>query len=554
MKTRNIFLTILIFLATLPTLNLKADDGHRLQLARQLSIFNAIVKDLNLFYVDSIKPEMMMNRAISAMLGHLDPYTVYYPAEKADELKMMTTGKYAGIGSMIRYHSNRKTTVIADPYEGMPAYNAGLRAGDLILSIDGVDIKEMSTDSVSNLLRGEPGTKLTLTIERPGKKKPMEVTLERENIALPPITYYGIQNDSIGYIQLGSFTDGCAKDMRRAVVDLKREGATSFIIDLRSNGGGLLEEAIEIVNLFVPKGTTIVTTKGKTSQANETFITSKQPIDTSSPIVVLVDGQTASASEIVAGAFQDLDRGVIIGSRTFGKGLVQSTRQITGGGYLKMTTSRYYIPSGRCVQALDYSHVMEDGRTSSIPDSLTNVFHTAAGREVRDGGGIRPDIEPKNEEITTFLYYLVQDMAIFDFATQFRLENDTIAPADKFTISNEVYEEFKKYLVSTGFTYDLISAKVLTDLKEAIELEGLSEIVKEEIASLEAKLQTNLNHSLEHFDKHVRDLLANEIIKRYYGERGEIIYNLREDADMLESYIVIGNPERYSGILSPGNQ
>ena len=551
MKTRGRAIALLLFLVALPTLTIKADDRHKYHLSRQLSIFNNIVKDLNLFYVDSIMPEIMMNRAIDAMLTHLDPYTVYYPADKSEELRMMTTGKYAGIGSVIRYHSDKKTTVISTPYEGMPAHKAGLRAGDLILSIDGISVKEMSTDSVSNLLRGEPGTRLTLEIERPGNDKKFEVTLERESIALPPITYYGIQNDSIGLIQLESFTDGCAKDMRRAIIELKRAGAKSFILDLRGNGGGLLEEAIEIVNLFVPKGKTIVTTKGKTGQANETYKTGKEPIDTTSAIIVLVDGQTASASEIVAGAFQDLDRAVIVGSRTYGKGLVQSTRSITGGGYLKLTTARYYIPSGRCVQALDYSHVMDEERTSSIPDSLTNIFHTAAGREVRDGGGIRPDVETKGEEVTTFLYYLMQDMAIFDFATQFHIDNDSIAPAKDFTISDEVYQQFKDYLISTGFTYDLVSARELANLKEIIELEGLGELVKDEIAMLESKLQTNLNHSLTHFDKYVRIMLAYEIVKRYYGLKGEIEYSLREDTDLLESYSILATPGRYTNILSP---
>lgn len=554
MRTKGRAIVLLLFLVTLPSITIKADDGHKYQLSRQLSIFNNIVRDLNLFYVDSIMPEIMMNRAINAMLTHLDPYTVYYSAEESDELRMMTTGKYAGIGAVIRYHSDKKSTVISSPYEDMPAYKAGLRAGDLILSIDGVPVREMSTDSVSNMLRGEPGTKLTIEIERPGEEENIEVTLERESIALPPITYYGIQNDSIGYIKLESFTDGCAKEMRRAVVNLKREGATSFIIDLRGNGGGLLEEAIEIVNLFVPKGKTIVTTKGKTRQSNETFNTGKEPIDTTSPIIVLVDGQTASASEIVSGAFQDLDRAVIVGSRTFGKGLVQSTRSVTGGGYLKVTTARYYIPSGRCVQALDYSHVMDEERTSSTPDSLTNVFYTSAGREVRDGGGIRPDIEPKDDEVSTFLYYLLQDMAVFDFATEFCIKNDSIAAPKEFEITDGIYQDFCSYIKSTGFTYDLVSAQKLSDLKEIIELEGLAELVKDEITALEGKLQTNLDHSLDHFSTHVKTMLALEIVNRYYGQKGEIEYSLREDVDIKESYGIIGNPERYREILSPNRE
>ena len=515
-----------------------ADDKHRLHLARQLSIY-------------SIMPEKMINKSIDAMLRNLDPYTVYYPEDKNEELKMMTTGKYAGIGSVIRYHTDKKTTVIAEPYEGMPAYKAGLRAGDLILSVNGTDVKEMSTDSVSDLLRGEPGTSLTLEIERPGRKGKMNITLERASIALPPIAYYGIQNGDAGYILLESFTDDCAKKMRRSIMELKKQGAKSFIIDLRGNGGGLLNEAVEIVNLFVPRGKTIVTTKGKTKQSNETYKTKNEPIDTISPITVLVDGQTASASEIVAGSLQDLDRAVIIGSRTFGKGLVQSTRPVSYGGHLKLTTAKYYIPSGRCVQALDYSHMIDDGRSSRLPDSLTNVFYTAAGREVRDGGGIRPDVEPKSEELSTLLYYLIQDMAIFDFATEFKLKNKEIAGADNFVISDETYADFCEYLKKRGFTYDLQSAKALKELKKLIEFEGFTAITKEEIEALEKKLHANLDHSLNHFSKDVKDLIADEIIKRYYGREGEIIYSLRQDTDLKEAYAILKDNGRYKKILSP---
>ena len=544
-------LTLLLIVATFPTILVKADDKHKFQLSRQVYIINSIIKDLNLFYVDSIMPEIMITKGINAMLANLDPYTQYYPKEKAEELKMMTTGKYAGIGSVIRFHTDKNTTVLSEPYEGMPAHKAGLKAGDILISIDDKPVKGMSTDSVSDMLRGEPGTKLTIEYERPGKKGTSKVKLERESIALPAVPYYGLQENNIGFIQLTSFTDGCAKEMRRAIIDLKKQGATSFVIDLRGNGGGLLNEAVDIVNLFTPKGQTIVTTKGKIKQANEVYKTTNEPIDLNSPVAILVDGETASASEIVAGSLQDLDRALIIGSRTYGKGLVQSTREVTDGGYLKLTTARYYIPSGRCVQALDYSHVIDQGKTSRVPDSLTTVFHTAAGREVRDGGGIRPDVEPKPEELSTLLYYLARDMAIFDFATVYTLEHETIAPAESFEISDRDYENFKKLLKSRNFNYDLISVKVLKDLKQAIEFEGFAEIAKEEIASLEKKLQANLDHSLTHFEKDIRILIASEIVTRYYGQRGTIIYSLNKDTVLKEAYSILGDEKKYKEYLTP---
>jgi carboxyl-terminal processing protease len=342
--------------------------------------------------------------------------------------------------------------------------------------------------------------------------------------------------------------------MRRAFIDMKNNGATSFIIDLRGNGGGLLNEAVDIVNLFVPKDLTIVTTKGKIKQANATYKTTKEPFDTESPIVVLVNGQSASAAEIVAGSLQDLDRAVVVGARTYGKGLVQSTRQLPSGGYLKITTSKYYIPSGRCIQALDYSHMLDDGRSTRIADSLTNVFYTAAGREVRDGGGIRPDVEPKGEEISTMLFYLMQDMATFDYATEYCLKHDTIASPVNFEISDEEYDDFKKYLKSTKFTYDIQSLKALEKLKELIELEGYTLITKDEISSLEKKLQNDIDHSLEHFKEHVKELMASEIILRYHGHKGSVEYSLREDSDIKEAYRILADKDEYAKILAPGKK
>ncbi len=551
MKKRKSIFIIPIAIVTIISLLSFSNDNRKYQLSKQISIFNAIVKELDLFYVDTIQPKKMIDKGIDAMLRNLDPYTEYYPEDEADNLKMLTTGKYAGIGSVIRFHKEKNTTVIADPYEGLPAAKGGLKIGDYILSIDGTDIHGMTIDSVSNMLRGTAGTTLTLEIERPGEKKPRTVKLTRESITMPAISYYGIQNNNIGYIQLESFTENCARNMRHALIELKKQGATAFIIDLRGNGGGLLNEAVEIVNLFVPKGLTIVTTKGKIKQANTTYNTSKEPFDTESPLAVLVNGHSASAAEIVAGSLQDLDRAVIIGSRTYGKGLVQTTRQLPGGAFLKVTTSKYYIPSGRCIQALDYSHLLEDGRSTRIADSLTTIFHTVAGREVRDGGGIRPDVEPKDEELSTLLYHLMQEMAIFDYATNYRLKHDTIAPAEQFTMSDEDYEEFKKYLKSINFSYDAESLKILDQLKKIIKFEGYEKITEEEIASLEKKLQADLDHSLAHFEKNIKEIIANEIVLRYYGNKGSIAYSLREDSDIKEADRLLNDKEEYTKILTP---
>lgn len=524
-------------------------DSHNFQLSKQLNIFNTLIKELDLYYVDTIMPEKTIKTGIDAMLEKLDPYTTYYNEEGSQELKMMITGKYAGIGSLIRFHEKKNTTAIAEPYDNMPAAKAGLQIGDLIQSINGVSVIGMSSDSVSNMLRGEAGTKLTIVVERPGEKEHITIKLERESIALPSIPYYGMMRDSIGYLQLESFTEGCSKEMRRALIEMKSKGAHAYIIDLRSNGGGSLQEAIEIVNLFVPRGLNIVETKGKTKRANQIYKTTREPIDTVSPLIVLVDGHTASAAEIVSGSLQDLDRAVIIGSRTYGKGLVQVTRELPYNSYLKVTTSKYYIPSGRCIQAIDYSHRNEDGSAARIPDSLTNVFYTAAGREVRDGGGITPDIEPKGEKLTTLLFNLIQDMAIFDYATEYKLSHATIAPAETFELSDEDYNKFKEYLKASGFSYDKESYKALKKLKKTLEMEGYAEATKTEVEKMEKTLQHNLDHDLNYFAKDVKRLISDEIIKRYYSQKGGIIFSLRDDTDIAESFKLLNDIERYRNIL-----
>ena len=501
-----------------------------------------------MFYADTIDPNKTIREGIDNMLYSLDPYTVYYPENDQDELEMMVKGSYGGIGSLIRYNPKSKYTVIAEPYEGMPAAESGLKAGDLLLEIDGKDLKGNS--DVSTLLRGQVGTSFKLKVQRPGVKEPLEFNIVRRSIQMPTIPYYGVMDGQVGYINLSSFSGNPSKDFKKAFLDLKKQGITSLVIDLRNNGGGLLDQAVEIVNMFVPRGKTIVTTKGKIKQASNTYKTLREPLDTDIPIAVLVNSGTASSSEILSGSLQDLDRAVIVGNRTYGKGLVQVPRSLPYGGNLKITTSKYYIPSGRCVQAIDYAHRNEDGSVARIPDSLTTVFHTAAGREVRDGGGVSPDIEVKQERLPNILFYLVRDNLIFDYATDYCLKHPAIASAKEFELTDADYEEFKNKVKGADFKYDQQSEKILNTLKEAAEFEGYMKDASDEFKALENKLKHNLDRDLDYFSKDIKKMIAEEIIKRYYYQEGAIIQQLKDDKDLDEAVKVLTNPERYQQILS----
>lgn len=526
----------------------KKGDDRNFQIAKNLDIFNAIVKELDMFYVDTIDPNKTIREGIDNMLYSLDPYTVYYPENDQDELEMMVKGSYGGIGSLIRYNPKLQYTVIAEPYEGMPAAESGLKAGDILLEIDGKDLKNNS--DVSTLLRGQVGTSFKLKVQRPGVKEPLEFTIVRRSIQMPTIPYYGIMEGQVGYINLSSFSGTPSKDFKNAFLDLKKQGASSLVIDLRNNGGGLLDQAVEIVNFFVPRGKTIVTTKGKIKQASNTYKTLREPLDTDIPIAVLVNSGTASSSEILSGSLQDLDRAVIVGNRTYGKGLVQVPRSLPYGGNLKITTSKYYIPSGRCVQAIDYAHRNEDGSVARIPDSLTTVFHTAAGREVRDGGGVSPDIEVKQERLPNILYYLVRDNLIFDYATDYCLKHPVIASAEKFELTDADYTDFKNKVKGADFKYDQQSEKILKTLKEAAEFEGYMKEASDEFKALENKLSHNLDRDLDYFSKDIKEMISEEIIKRYYYQRGAIIQQLKGDNELDEAVKILTNPERYQQILS----
>ncbi|WP_302462918.1 S41 family peptidase [Phocaeicola plebeius] len=534
------------------------EDDRNFQISKNLDIFNSIFKELDMFYVDTVNAEKMIQTGVEGMLSLTDPYTEYYPEEEVSSLKEMTTGKYGGIGAAIRYYEAKDRIAVVEPTEGMPAAEAGVKAGDIILSVGGKemvrgDMKPQEFSSkVSEALRGEPGTSFVLKVLRPLKNDStvMEFKITRKNIRTNPVPYYGMVKDSIGYLALSSFTENSAKDFKKAFIELKQKGAKSLIIDLRDNGGGSLSEAVDIVNLYVPKGQEIVVTKGKVRQAQGSYKTQNEPVDTQIPLAVLVNGATASASEIVSGSLQDLDRAVVIGSRTFGKGLVQTIRPLPYNGTLKVTTSKYYIPSGRCIQAIDYAKKNADGSVARTPDSLTTVFHTAAGREMRDGGGIRPDIEVKGDKIPNIVFYLMNDDLIFDYATQYCWDHPTLASVDDFKLTDADYEAFKKLVKSRNFTYDRQSEKMLKSLKEIAEFEGYMTEAAEEFKALEKKLNHNLDRDLDYFAKPIKEYISQEIVTRYFYQRGAVMERLKDDTDLEEAIKVLQNPVRYREILS----
>lgn len=538
-------------LAVIAFFSFKSGDDRNFQIAKNLDIFNAIIKEIDMFYVDTIDPNKTIREGIDHMLYSLDPYTEYYPEDDRDELEMMLKGTYGGIGSIIRYNPKTKYTVVAEPYEGMPAAESGLKAGDIMLEIDGKDLK--GVEDVSKMLRGQVGTSFKLKVERPGEKKPLEFTIVRKSIQQPAIPYAGIvdKDNKVGYINLSTFSGSFpSRDFKKSFLELKKQGIRSLVIDLRNNGGGLLEEAVDIANYFLPRGKVIVTTKGKIKQASSTYKTLREPLDADIPIAVLVNSGTASSSEILSGALQDLDRAVIVGNRTFGKGLVQVPRSLPYGGTMKVTTSKYYIPSGRCVQAIDYKHRNEDGSVGRIPDSLTTVFHTAIGREVRDGGGVTPDIEVKQEKVPNILYYLVRDNLIFDYATQYCLNHPTVASPESFVVTDADYDAFKEMVKKADFKYDQQSEKILKTLKEAAEFEGYLTEASEEFKALEKKLNHNLDRDLDYFSKNIKEMLANEIIKRYYYQRGALIQGLKSDNDLAAAVKILTDPAKYKETLS----
>lgn len=527
---------------------------HNFETAKQLDIFNSIYKLLDLFYVDTLDAKKNVENAVLYMLDQIDPYTVYYPEDDTGELKQLTTGKYAGIGAVISYRKDLARCIINEPYAGMPAAEAGLRRGDVILSIDGKDTGTCTADdpsdfssSVSEALRGQPGTQFEVRVRRPGREKPMTFKLTRRTVELPSVVLSKVLSDSVGYVQLNGYTENTARDVRRAVVELKQQGARRLVLDLRGNPGGLMDQAVDVVNLFLPRGKEVLSTRGKIAERNTTFKTKSEPLDTEIPLVVLVDFGTASAAEITAGALQDYDRAVIVGRRTYGKGLVQETRQLPYGGILKLTTSKYYIPSGRCVQA----YTFKDGVPQHLPDSLSKAFKTAAGRTVRDGGGITPDVEVTLDSLPTLITYLALSDQLLDYSVDYRNAHDTIAPPAAFRLTDAEYAAFRQYLKDHKFTYDRQSRSVLDLLRHVAAGEGYAEEAKAEFDALEAKLIHNEDFDFTRWEKEIRQLVERSIVLNYYYQAGQAEYDLREDKDLEEAMRIVCDDARRRVLLAP---
>lgn len=529
------------------------DSNHNFEISKNLEIFNDIYKQLDMFYVDSLSADTVIEWGIDAMLRQVDPFTVYYPEEGMDELKEMTTGKYAGIGAVIRFYKKEDRVMVIEPQEDSPAIEAGVKGGDLILSIDGKDMKGKSTQEVSENLRGDAGTTFELTVKRAGVEHPLSFKITRRNIAMPPVPYYGMVADGIGYIYFERFVDGCSRDVRRAVVDLKERGAKALVIDMRGNPGGPLSEAVEVTNLFVPRGQKVVYTKGKLASVNSEHYTKKEPLDVDIPVAVLVDGSTASSAEIVSGAWQDWDRAVIVGERTYGKGLVQMIREVPYHGSLKVTTSRYYIPSGRCIQAYDYRHLNPDGSAKTLPDSLTKAFKTAGGREVRDGGGIKPDVVITPDSLPSIVYDIATSDVLLDYVNHYVQTHAAIAPAGEFSLTDADYADFVKMVEGSDFTYKRRTEEMMKLLERTARFEGCYEGAKPEFEALAAKMKGGVSADLEvpKNKEEIKSVLESDIVARYYFRRGVVQQQLKADKDLKTALEILTDTERYASLLKP---
>jgi carboxyl-terminal processing protease len=544
---RNIYLGgLLIILLSVGFTTVRNKD---IELVKSLDIYYTLFRELNMFYVDETNPEELVTTSINSMLSSLDPYTVYIPEANMDDFKFQTTGEYGGIGSLIRRSGSQ--VIIADPYEGFPAAKAGIRTGDVLLKVDGKPTSDLPLESVSDKLKGKPGTELTLSIERFGQPDPLDFTLIREKISINNVPYYGMIDPATGYIRLSDFRSGAASEVERAFKTLKKNPEMkSLVLDLRANPGGILIEAVRICNLFVDKGELIVQTKGNMKEWDSEYITTNDPVDTDIPIVVLINRGSASASEIVAGALQDLDRAVIVGQRTFGKGLVQTSRPLKYNAQLKITTAKYYIPSGRCIQALDYSNRNEDGSVGVIPDSLISEYKTRNDRPVFDGGGIQPDFEVIPENLSEITLQLYRQNMLFDFATQYRSTNKEIASPESYKLSDSEYESFKAFIEEQSFEFQTASEKAFENLMTTAKREKYYEIAEEEFSSLKQKLSHNNLQDLETFETEIRQILSEEIVNRYYYQAGRIQAQIQEDEQLDKAQEILNEPAMVKEVLA----
>jgi carboxyl-terminal processing protease len=520
-------------------------------ISRNLDIFTSIYKNLQTNYVDTIDADKSMETAINAMLDEIDPYTEYIPEREQSDFMTISTGEYGGIGSYIGERDGK--VYVTEPREGSPAQRAGLRPGDVFITIDGDTVTKLHSSEVSKKLKGQAGTKVSITVKRPYVADSIvSVDITREKIEIDPVPYYGVQKGNIGYIQLNTFNEKTFEKTRDALLELKKNPEVkSIVLDLRDNGGGLLESAVQVVGLFVPKGTEVVRYRGRDILNEKIFKTTQAPVDTEIPLAVLINGNSASSAEIVTGSLQDLDRAVIVGNRSFGKGLVQSTRQLPYNGLLKLTIAKYYIPSGRLIQAIDYSRRNPDGSVARIPDSLTTVWHTRAGREVRDGGGITPDIKVEYPDGNRLVYNIVRDNWSFNFANRYYVNHPTIAAPEDFEITDTIFNEFKAFIDPKTFQYDRTCELILKQLEDAAKSEGyLDTTVQAQLDSLKVTLKHDLNHDLDQHRKTISQYLAGDILQRYYYDRGSIIETLKHDADLDSAATVLNAPERYRSILS----
>ena len=553
---KKVLVSLLMVLLAAPAFA-QIDRDHDFKTAKNMDIFNSIYKNLDLMYVDTLDAQEVVGNGIKAMLGSLDPYTTYYPEEKVNELKNMLTGKYAGVGAVVRYNFQLQRVCISEPYENMPAAEVGLKKGDIILSIDDEDMTNKDVAYVSDHLRGDPGTSFIIKVKRPSTGKTLKMKITRRTIQMPFLPYYGMLEGGFGYINFNSFTDNCAKDVRRAFIDLKKQGAKGLVFDLRNNGGGSVNEAVSIINMFLPKGKTVLKMQGKLQRSNKEYKTSVEPVDSVMPMVVLVNGNSASASEIMSGSLQDYDRAIILGTRTYGKGLVQTTMDLPYNGQMKLTTAKYYIPSGRCVQALNYKHA-KGGYVEHVPDSLTKVFYTANGREVRDGGGVKPDVEVKPDSLPNIAFYLAgardSNEVMLNYEVDYIAKHPTIAPAKDFALTDADYDEFKARVLKADFKYDRETEKYLKDLEKLAKFEGYYDDAKPEFEALKKKLSHNVAKDLDYNKEYIKQLLENEIVAAYYFQAGAIQNSLRYDKQIKEAVKLLNSPEEYKKILLPAKK